>query len=330
MNLSSVKKSGRWGPYRQASPPPARHRLAHGLRAERAVAILSQTTPAEETTMWLKNFFGARKPDPARARVRPTQRENVRQPATCRLAVESLDDRFVPAALSVSDALVVEGAGTTQLAVVSVSLNAPSNKTVSVNYATANGTATAGHDYEAVSGKLIFAPGETGKTIIIPISSDSQIEGSETFSLNLKSAKNAKIADGRGIVTIVDDRPSVRVSDEQAYPGTTILGFTVSLSAPYDHPVTVNYATADVTAFAGEDYVAASGTLTFAPGEITKSFAVNLLGDTTVGSSQEFLVNLNVEYADGRSIDTWGYGIIWNADGYGDGSGGESYDGGWW
>jgi hypothetical protein len=275
--------------------------------------------------MLFHDLFRSRNSGPTR---RPIQQSRGRQPAPCRLAVEALDDRIVPASLSVTDDLIVEGAGTTQLAVVSVTLNAPSNKTVSVNYATADGTATAGRDYSAVSGKLIFAPGETEKSIIVPVSSDTQSEGRETFFINLKSARNAKIADGRGIVTIVDDRPSVVINDPQAYPGDTGLAFLVSLSAASDKIVTVSYSTADVTAVAGVDYVPVSGVLTFAPGETLKGIPVQLLGDTTVGSSQEFVVNLSIRYADGLVVDTWGYGIIWNADGYGDGSGG-GYDGGW-
>jgi uncharacterized protein (DUF736 family) len=68
------------------------------------------------------------------------------QPAA-RLSVEALDDRVVPAALSVGDAVILEGNAGTQYALVSVTLDAPSKQTVSVNYATADGTATAGADY---------------------------------------------------------------------------------------------------------------------------------------------------------------------------------------
>ena len=258
------------------------------------------------------------------------KRSEQRKKAPYRLSIEHLDDRIVPAALSVADTVVVEGKDVWQIAEVIVSLDAPSTKPVIVNYSTRNGTARAGSDYSAVTGKLTFASGETSKSIIVPIPSDSTSEGRESFFFNLKSAKNAKIADSRGVVTIVDDRPSVRVSDAQAYPGETILGFVVTLSAASDQPVTVNYSTADVTALAGEDYVATAGTLTFAPGEIALGFIVQLLGDTTVGSSQEVRINLKVTYADGLVVDVFGYGIIWNADGYGDGSGGGGYDGGWW
>jgi hypothetical protein len=263
---------------------------------------------------------------------RPVQQSQRRQPATCRLSVEVLEVRVVPAALSVGDAVVVEYPGMTQIAAVRVSLDAPSGKTVSVNYATTNGTATAGSDYTAAAGTLNFAPSETSKTIIIGVPGDDQREGTETFFLNLKGAKNAKIADGQGVVTIMDDRPAVRISNAEAYPGATLMTFTVSLSAAYDQAVTVNYATADVTALAGQDYVATAGTLTFAPGETSKTITVEVLGDhTTDPISKEFRVNLSVAYPDRLVVNTWGYGIIWNNDAYGDGygAGGGYYDGGY-
>ena len=119
-----------------------------------------------------------------------------RQPAPCRLSREALEDRAVPASLSVSDAVLVEGNAGTQYAAVIVRLSAPSSKTVTVNYGTANGTATAGSDYNAVSGKLTFARGETSKTILVPVLGDRLAEQDETFSVKLSGAKNARIDDG--------------------------------------------------------------------------------------------------------------------------------------
>src|SRR5262245_53662906 len=102
--------------------------------------------------MWFRSLFDFRK--------RGARRTN-RRPSGCRLAVESLDERLVPASLSIGDAAIVEGNQGTQYAVVNVNLDAPSKQTVSVNYATGDGAATAGSDYGAVSGRLTFAPGET-------------------------------------------------------------------------------------------------------------------------------------------------------------------------
>src|SRR5688572_18745064 len=90
---------------------------------------------------------------------RPKRQLQRRQPA--RLSIEALENRAVLATFSVADATVWEGnAGPTTAAVV-VSLSAPARKTVSVNFATTDGTANAGSDYDAATGKLVFAPGES-------------------------------------------------------------------------------------------------------------------------------------------------------------------------
>jgi hypothetical protein len=87
-----------------------------------------------------------------------------------------------------------------------VSLSTASEKPISVNYATANGTATtADHDYQSQSGTLTFAPGETSKTISIVIYGDTKKEADETFSVNLSGATNATLLDGTGIGAILND-----------------------------------------------------------------------------------------------------------------------------
>lgn len=76
-------------------------------------------------------------------------------------------------------------------------------QTVTVNYATADGTATAGSDYTATSGTLTFAPGVTTQTVGVPIIGDNFAEPDETFSLNLTAPVNAVLSDGQGIGTIL-------------------------------------------------------------------------------------------------------------------------------
>src|SRR5439155_888514 len=107
--------------------------------------------------------------------------------------------------LSINDANVVEGNSSTANAIFTVSLSAPSDKTVTVSYATADGTASAGSDYVAQSGTLTFPPGATNKTIIIAVSGDSSAEFNETFFVNLSNPVNATIADGQGLGTIRSD-----------------------------------------------------------------------------------------------------------------------------
>jgi serralysin len=74
-----------------------------------------------------------------------------------------------------------------------VNLSAPSSKSVTVNYTTADGTAKNGSDYDVTSGTLTFAPGETTQSVFVPILGDSDIEGNETFSLKLSGAKEATL-----------------------------------------------------------------------------------------------------------------------------------------
>jgi hypothetical protein len=86
-----------------------------------------------------------------------------------------------------------------------VRLSIPSAIPVTVDYATAPGSAAAGSDFTPVSGTLTFAPGQTTQTVVVPTLNDTAAEGSEAFSLNLSSAVGATLARGQGIGTIVDD-----------------------------------------------------------------------------------------------------------------------------
>jgi hypothetical protein len=117
---------------------------------------------------------------------------------------------------------------------------AASPQTITVAYATANGTATAGSDYQAASGCLTFAPGETSKTITVQVVGDRLPESNETFFVNLSSPTNSTVADGQGAGTIFDDEPRISISDVTKYEGkkghTTLFTFTVTPSAAYDSP----------------------------------------------------------------------------------------------
>lgn len=90
--------------------------------------------------------------------------------------------------------------------------------------------------------------------------------------------------------------------------GTSVANFTVSLSAPSSNTVTVNYATANNTAVAGSDYVSASGTVSFAPGQVSRPLTVNINGDTTFEPNETFFVNLsnavNATIADAQGVAT--------------------------
>jgi len=171
---------------------------------------------------------------------------------------------------------------------------------VTVNFATADGTATAPSDYASTSGAVTFNPGVTTQTITVNVVGDTNVEPNETFTVNLSSPSNATIATGTGTGTIVNDDavslPALsinNVSQNEGNSGTTAFTFTVTLSAVSASTVTVNFATADGTASAGSDYAATSGVLTFAPGVTTQTVTVNVTGDTTPEANETFFVNLS-------------------------------------
>jgi hypothetical protein len=223
-----------------------------------------------------------------------------------------LDDDPAPAA-SVGDVTIAEGASGSTFATLTVRLSAPSAKTASIAYATANGTATAGIDYVASSGTISVAPGQTSATISVPILGDTLDEADEAFIVNLSSPTDATIADGQGLVTIVDDDPSPSLLIDDANiaegdSGTSLLTFNVHLSAASARTVTVSFATGDGTAQSGSDFAASTGTLTFAPGTISATVGVTILGDIQRESDESFYVFLsnavNASVASGTGIGT--------------------------
>ena len=110
-----------------------------------------------------------------------------------------------PAALSVADASAQEN--TDPALEFAVSLDRPSTLTVTVDYATSNGTASAGQDYTATSGTLTFNPGDTAKTVSVPVLNDAIDDGGETMTLTLSNADNARIADATATGTIENSDP---------------------------------------------------------------------------------------------------------------------------
>ncbi|MHC5743660.1 MAG: Calx-beta domain-containing protein [Nostoc sp.] len=217
------------------------------------------------------------------------------------LAVATIINDDNQPTISISDVSVTEGnTGTTTNANFIVTLSNPSYQQITVNYNTSDGTAqVADSDYNSDSGTIIFAPGETSKTLSIGVIGDNQSEANETFSVNLSSETNATIADALGIATIIDDDnpTTVSISDVSIAEGntgtTTNANFIVTLSAPSLQQVTVNYNTSDGTAKTSDsDYNAASGTIVFNPGETTKTLGIGVIGDSKAETNETFSVNL--------------------------------------
>lgn len=222
-------------------------------------------------------------------------------------------------AISVGDASIVEGNSGTKQMVFTVSLSQAATGPVTVDYATANGTATAGQDYVATSGTITFAAGETRKTISVTVNGDKAAELNETLALTLSSPTGATIADGTAAGTILTDEaivPWIAIADatvQEGDSGARDLSFAVTLSQATTNTVTVAYGTVDGTATAGQDYVAQSGTLTFAPGEITKVITVKVTGDTAIEGNETLKVYLSSPTG-GSIADRGAIGTIVNDD----------------
>jgi hypothetical protein len=199
---------------------------------------------------------------------------------------------FDPASLSLTEGASGE---------LRVRLDRASSQTISVNVTSVGGTATQGIDYDGITTILIFAPGETSKTVPVTTRQDGIDENDETFTVGLSNPSNASIGAGTATVTIVDDDPlpqlaisgPATVTEPASGASGTALTFTVSLTPASGRPVTVAFGTANGSAQAGSDYEATSGSFTFAPGETSKQFTVIVLGDTINEGNETFAVGLS-------------------------------------
>ena len=201
--------------------------------------------------------------------------------------------------LSIGDASVSEGGAE----IFAVNLSAPSAAPVDVAFATHDGTARAGTDYTAASGTLHFDPGQTSQTVTIQTLPDA-LDSSETFSVSLTQPSNATLGVATGSGTILDT-PASPTPDPTPTPApnpdpTPVLSVsggsvsegaqetvTVTLSQASTQPVSVDFATHDGTAIAGTDYIATSGTLTFAPGQTSQTVIVQTLADQVANEGNE-------------------------------------------
>jgi len=218
--------------------------------------------------------------------------------------------------ISITDATVTEGNSGARAAIFTVTLSNSSSEEVTVYFTSMNGYAWPGSDYQETSGTLVFAPGETSKPVTVLVMGDRIAEQDENFFVNLRKPTNALIADEWGGGFILDDEPRInidRVTKAEGNKGqTTLFTFTVTLSAAYDQPVTVSFRTTDYRARAGEDYTAKSGTLTFAPGETTKTITIAVKGDNKREGNESFFVDLSGN--SGNSLITYNRGIGWILD----------------
>jgi peptidoglycan-N-acetylglucosamine deacetylase len=195
---------------------------------------------------------------------------------------------------------VLEGpAGTNRDAYVTVRLSEPTSRAVTVAFRTGDDTATAPDDYRAKSGTLRFEVGQVSKRIKVRIRGDDLDERNERLRVVLSAPAGVRLAaDPSARIKIIDDDepPVVRVDDATVVEGAsgerTVVAVPVRLSAPSGKRLTVTYRTVNVTARAGADYLAASGTVSFAPGQRRADVLVTVLGDARVEGDETFHVEL--------------------------------------
>ncbi len=217
--------------------------------------------------------------------------------------------------VSVSDVSVSESAGTMTFTITRTNLVGGA---FTVDYATADGSATAGDDYVATSGTLSFTDNQVQAVVTVTINDDGTPELDETVLLNLTNATSgATIADAQGVGTIVnDDGTPIQVSINdvsivEGNAGTSMLTFTVTRTGgtgAFD----VNFATANGTAVEPGDYLANSGTLSFGVGQISQTISVTINGDLTPESNETFQVLLSGATNNAIITDSSGTGTIIN------------------
>jgi len=205
---------------------------------------------------------------------------------------------------SVSSITAIEDVGSLSVTVLRTGGAAGS---LTVDYATVDGTAIAGQDYTAASGTLTFNVGETSKTIQIPILDNAPVEPDENFTVVLRNTPTLEALGAPSTLTVTlqdhSTTPMVFVTDvgvTEGNSGTTPAVFTINLTAATGRAVSGNFATANFSAFggskcsdAGVDYLASSGTFSFQPGATTFTVPVTICGDANAEANETYRVNLS-------------------------------------
>jgi hypothetical protein len=218
-------------------------------------------------------------------------------PAASLAPVTLSNDDQMPT-LSLTANPMTEGNSGISNASITVSLSAASSQTITANYTATDGTARAGSDYQALSGVLIFAPGQTSQNISLPVLGDTTVEPDETVQISLSNPANAQLPANPTASLLIrnDDWPLISLTGTTLAEGDTGSRYaTVALNldqAPY-LPVTFAYTTVDGTAQAGTDYTSTSGNLTFAPGQTRQTIDIPVLGDGTVENDEAFRLQLS-------------------------------------
>jgi hypothetical protein len=218
-------------------------------------------------------------------------------PAVATVTINDDDQNTGNLSFSATAYSISEANGT---AVISVVRSGGSNGQLTVDFATSNGSAAAGSDYQATNGTLVFGPGVTTQTFSIPIINDTAVEGDETVNLNLSNVQGGGglTFPTSAVMTIVDNDtnvPGVLALSSNSYQAGEGDSSTVTVvrTGGSSGTVTVHFAVTGNTATAGQDFVAVNETLTFGPGEVSKNFTVQTLEDSADESNETANVALS-------------------------------------
>ncbi len=232
---------------------------------------------------------------------------------------DSLSATVQPTSLSINDVTQIEGnSGSSNFQFTITRSNTSS--AVSVQVSTANGSATAGSDFTAISNQTVnFAAGGAATAVVnVSVAGDTVVEGNETFFVNLSGAVGASISDAQGLGTINnDDSASVSIADvsvNEGSSGATNATFTVTLAGAVQGGFSVPVSSSNGSATAPSDYAAIAGgstvSFTGAANE-TRTVTVLVVGDTVVEPTENFQVLLGTPSVAGVSVsDGTGVGTI--------------------
>ncbi|MEM8863182.1 MAG: Calx-beta domain-containing protein [Chloroflexota bacterium] len=227
------------------------------------------------------------------APISDVDQRGVARDGNCDMGAYEFNNDAVIVNFSAAETSVDEDAGTVSLTVL---LHKEGTNTITVDYDITAGTSTREGDFTDTSGRLTFAAGETSKTIDITILNDTLGEPTEYFLVNLDNATNAALGNPRQarVEIVDDDQPNVSLSaaNYSVNENGGNVTLTIQLNRASESTMTVDYRTSNQTATDGSDYTAADGTLTFNPGETSKTIQIPISEDSDEETNETFVFEL--------------------------------------
>ena len=223
-------------------------------------------------------------------------------------------------AIAIANTTVTEpsnGTGTVNANFV-VTVTPVSGAEIQVHYQTANDTALAGQDYNALpSSPLTIPAGASQGTITVQVLGDGRAEAAEAYFVNLSSPVGATITDAQAKGTINNRKPGLSINDvtqNEGNTGTPNAVFTVTPAFLYDAPISVSYTTQDGTAVQPSDYATTNGTLNIPAQNASGTISVPVVGDPATEPNETYTVKLTSP-VNATLTDSTGTGTIVNDDG---------------